>query len=336
MKFTRRTALGLAFWGGLAALVTEAEDGDMGLIPRKPTGLPNLALPTMGGKQFWADELCFHGWRIQRNTVSDHCRLLDERDVRQAWGTFEECRAKLDEIKRKRGLPPMHGKAAILLHGLFRTRSSMDKLGEYLKQKGHYTIFNIGYPSTREEIGRHAARLARLVKSLEGIEEINFVAHSMGNIVIRHYLADQTDAKTGRRPDSRIKRFVMLGPPNQGSLAATVAAELSLFEVVAGNAGQQLGRDWSALEGKLATPEFEFAIVAGGLGKPSGYNPLLQSDNDGVVTVESTRLAGAKDFVVVPVLHSFLMDDAKVHEYTLRFLQKGYFVTPARRQEIPA
>src|SRR5689334_9073954 len=61
---------------------------------------PNLQTATMGGLQYWADELIFHKYHIQRNTLSGHYRLLDDGDERLAWGTFDECRAKLDEIKR--------------------------------------------------------------------------------------------------------------------------------------------------------------------------------------------------------------------------------------------
>ena len=60
-----------------------------------PTGRINAVTPTLGGKQFWGDELFFHRWRIQRNSLDGHCRLLDERNCRRAWGTFEQCQAKL-------------------------------------------------------------------------------------------------------------------------------------------------------------------------------------------------------------------------------------------------
>ena len=72
---------------------------------------------------------------------------------------------------------------------------------------------------------------------------------------------------------------------------------------------------WEALEPKLATPHFEFGILAGGKGDGRGYNPLIPGDDDAVVTVESTRLAGARDFRVLPVLHSFFMNDKRVQEY---------------------
>ncbi len=129
----------------------------------------------------------------------------------------------------------------------------------------------------------------------------------MGNIVIRHYLGDlarqdptkqsANAAAADRRAKRRFGRFVMLGPPNQGALLAETFADNILFKEITGDAGQELGRDWPQLEKRLATPDFQFGIIAGGKGNDKGYNPLLEGDNDGVISVETAKLAGAHDFV---------------------------------------
>ena len=66
-----------------------------------------------------------------------------------------------------------------------------------------------------------------------------------------------------------------------------------------------------------------------------GSNPILDGDDDFVVSIEETRLPGANDFVVLPVLHSLIMDDPNTREYTLRFLWHGYFVSKDERTPIP-
>jgi pimeloyl-ACP methyl ester carboxylesterase len=305
--------------------------------PTRPLGLPpglEIPWPTLGGKQFWTDEWFFHQWRIQRNSVTGQYRLLDPNHLQYAAGSYVECRAKLEEVKRTRNLPPMKGKAVIVLHGLFRSRASMGKLCKYLEEQGGYVVVNISYASTQNDVAGHARALERVVRSLEGIEEISFVGHSMGNIVVRSFLHERARGVDGRPADRRIKRFVMLAPPNHGSLVAVALAENGLFQVVTGKAGQELGREWEKLQGKLATPAIEFGILAGGLENGRGFNPLLPGDNDGTVTVAGTRLAGASDFRVLPVMHTFIMSDAKTLQYTLQFLQKGYFVSPETRTPI--
>lgn len=51
--------------------------------------LPNVKTATMGGKMWWNDIASSCGWRVQRNTWTGHCRILDDMDVRQAWGSEE-------------------------------------------------------------------------------------------------------------------------------------------------------------------------------------------------------------------------------------------------------
>jgi pimeloyl-ACP methyl ester carboxylesterase len=329
--------IGCVFLARIAALTGR-------LMGQEEIGLSPTPMPTLGGRQFWADEFFFHQWRIQRNAIDGHYRLLDEHDFRRASGTYQECRAVLERVKREQHLPHMSGKAVVVLHGLVRSRSSMESLCQYLRDKGGYQVFNVSYPSTRDDISEHARSLRRVINSLDGIDEINFVGHSMGNIVIRHYLGDlvrqepwklSANAQAAdRRAVARLHRFVMLGPPNQGALLAEVFANNVLFKEIFGESGLQLGRDWPDLEKRLATPTFPFGIIAGGKGNDKGYNPLLQGDNDGTISVETTKLAGADDFIRVPVLHSFLMDNERVQEYVLHFLKRGYFVSKQERHPL--
>lgn len=327
------TVLAVVFFVTLIATAVELNADEPPDTESQPKGYPNVAGFTLGGKQFWADELLYADWRIQRHVYTHHYRLLDGNNYRHAAGDFEHCRKRLEKIKVERELPPMSGKAVVLLHGLMRSRASMSGLGNYLRENGDYVVLNVGYPSTRGDLAAHAASLASVIEHLDGIDEINFVAHSMGNVVLRRYLADQTDETTGRRPDPRIQRIVMLGPPNNGSQFAAHFKNNSIFKVVWGKSAKELAADWDEIEKHLATPQCEFGIIAGGLGD-AGRNPMLEGNDDFVVTVDETRLAGARDFTVVPVMHSVLMNDESVRSQTLTFLQHGFFVSEEQRQPI--
>ena len=120
----------------------------------------------------------------------------------------------------------------------------------------------------------------------------------------------------------------MIAPPNHGSIAATRLSDSTAFQVVFGESGRQLGDRWKELEKRLATPRVEFGIIAGGIGNNIGLNPLLPGDDDGRITVETTRLAGAADFRVVSSLHELIAHDPRVLDFTLRFLEEGHFVSP--------
>jgi hypothetical protein len=315
------------------ALGAKAQDAPAG-AQLSAEVIVNLMNATAGGKQFWADRWFFHDWRIQRHALTGHCRLLDGKNRRHAWGSFNNCREKLAEIRLRDQLPPMQGKAVIVLHGLFRTRAAMSRLRTALAAQQDYSVFCMGYPTTRGSVSDHAEALDSVVASLEGITEINFVAHSLGNLVVRHWLYDLAEQQRALPAGQAFGRMVMLAPPNQQPELATKLIRGGVVEFVAGQAAQQLADGWPALQPKLATPDFEFGILAGGRGDNRGFNPLIPGDDDAVVTVESTRLPAARDFRLLPVLHSFFMNDSRVHEMTCRFLVHGFFESEATRQPI--
>jgi pimeloyl-ACP methyl ester carboxylesterase len=300
--------------------------------------LTNWRSKTFGGVQLWGDELMFYDWRIQRHALMDHCRLLDGNDKRHYWGSFEACLAELERIKRDRKIPPMSGRVVILLHGLGGWRVTMTPMADYIqklavKEHGSFLALKVSYPSTRASIGAHAKALASIVEHLDGVSEIDFVAHSLGNLVIRHYLGDTTDKLSGRMPDPRIKRIVMLAPPNQGAQRAKDWSDSDLFAMILGDSALEVGAGWANIERKLATPACEFGIIAGGRGDGRGFT-ALEGDDDGILSVSSTRLVGARDFMVVPVVHPLTVLHPRVQECTWRFLEYGYFVAEDQRQPI--
>jgi pimeloyl-ACP methyl ester carboxylesterase len=285
-----------------------------------------IPMKTLGGRQLWADVLHFHDWRIQQCHLDGHFRLLDSDDTRHAWGTFSECRTKLDEIRNEQMLPEMNGKAVILIHGIGRSSKSFHKMASTLRDAGYHVI-SFDYPSTRIEIPASAEYLHQVIQSLDGIDEINFVVHSMGGLVVRAYLKEHHDP--------RIRRMVMLGTPNQGAKMASLLEKNTLFRTLFGPAGQQLVDAPDGLIANLPTPEFEFAIVAGVRGSEEGYNPLIPGDDDGTVSLDSTQLPGAADFLTVRAMHSFLMSNPEVMAATEHFLRTGALRETGDKQPLP-
>ncbi len=274
----------------------------------------NWEMQTLGGRQFWGDVQFFHGWRIQRNVFTGHYRLLDEKDRRHASGSLADCQDKLQTLRAERGLPPMSGRGVILLHGIVRSSKSIYKVADQLRAEG-FAAFPMEYPSTQISIPEAAEQLDSVIRHLEGVEELHLVGHSMGGLVIRAWF--------DRHSDPRVKRVVMLGTPNYGAELADYFKRNVLFRTIFGPAGRQLVTDDSGLILKLPIPPVEFAVIAGGRGDGKGWNPLIPGDDDGTVTVQSVRLAGAADSSVIPVLHHALLGDVEVARQTARFLKTG-------------
>ncbi len=116
----------------------------------------------------------------------------------------------------------------------------MAPIVHYLEEHSDFQVVSIAYPSTRASVADHAAALRAILAQLDEVTEINFVAHSMGNLVVRHYMADHASEHRGRG-DPRIKRFVMLAPPNQGSRVAATLGGNILFDTTLGPSAQELG-----------------------------------------------------------------------------------------------
>lgn len=283
-------------------------------------------MKTLGGRQLWGDVAVFHEWRIQKNILTGHYRLLDGDDFRHVSGTFEECRQKLEDVKKQKGIPRMSGKAVILVHGIIRSSKSFGKMRSRFQQEG-YHAFCFDYPSTRVTIAESAEFLHRVIESMDGIDEINFVVHSMGGLVVRAYLAEHHD--------ERIRRMVMVGVPNLGAAMADRVQGIALYKAIFGPAGRQLVRDPGGFIAKLPTPDFEFAIIAGARGSENGYNFLIPGDDDGTVGVDSTRLPGAADFIAVRGIHSFLPGHHSVIDHSLRFVKEGRLRENGEPQPIP-
>ena len=82
---------------------------------------------------------------------------------------------------------------------------------------------------------------------------------------------------------------------------------------------------------QLATPTAEFGIIAGGQQNESYSNFLLEGKDDFTVSVEETKLAGASDFMVHPLVHGTMMNQPIVLEATTRFFTKGFFTSAEKR-----
>lgn len=302
-------------------------------------GLLGLRGRTLGGAFTFSDEMIYQGWRIQKHAVIGHHRLIDPENVRHARGSYEHCFDEFQRLKVEKNIPPMPKDVVIVLHGLGAFRQYMEPLSDYLRDEGGLAVVNVGYPSTMADIGEHSKTLTNVIKNLEGVESISFVAHSMGNIVIRHCLNDLAALPPSEQPEITYKRFVMIAPPNHGAEITDTLDEKGLgriAQLVAGNAVDQLNpeKGWPTLEPRLATPEFEFGVIVGGQGDDEGYLDAIPGDDDMLLSIATSKLVGATDFAQVKGVHQTLPKQEQVQSYALRFLETGAFMPSGRRNPL--
>jgi pimeloyl-ACP methyl ester carboxylesterase len=205
----------------------------------------------------------------------------------------------------------------ILLHGILNPCVIMIPAARRLRKEGYQT-FVWGYPGSRNTVEAHAASLRKFVESIPGDRPIHFVGFSLGAIVIRYMLTNL--------PIPRAGRFVMIGPPNHGCAMAEELSAKPWFPWIYGNKSiRQLFPSAAAFRKVCGIPPVEFGIIAGGTGDARGFAQGWGEDNDSTVTVASTRLSGAKDFVVLPYWHMPLVWARPTLDRVVHFLREGTF-----------
>jgi len=222
--------------------------------------------------------------------------------------------------KQNESLEVPNNETVVVLHGLFRTAFSMRKIARELKSDYKVVINN--YPSRKNNI-QELAELAikPALESCKGSDKVHFVTHSLGGILVRQFLLHNKIENLGH--------VVMLAPPNHGSEIVDRFQSIGLanwaFDKVNGPAGAQLGTLNNHLPKSLGPVDFSVGVIAGNVSFNPFLSSMLQGDDDGKVSVESSKVDGMKDHLVMPVSHTYMMSNDAVIAQIKYFLKEGAF-----------
>lgn len=207
----------------------------------------------------------------------------------------------------------------ILLHGIARTARSLRKLEKALQRAGFATL-NLDYASRKRPLEALAEEIHLPVAAFaQHHGPVHFVAHSMGGLLARLYIS--------RHRPPRLSRIVMLGAPNGGSEVADFLQRLRIYRAIYGPAGSQLTTKRPLAS--LVPADCEVGIIAGNRTlDPIASFLILPRPNDGRVSVESSKLAGMADHVIVGASHTGLTNHPAAIDQTIAFLSRGRFDAP--------
>lgn len=181
-----------------------------------------------------------------------------------------------------------------------------------------YQIINRSYPSQKHTIQELAEiAVGGALQTLPPQSAPHFVTHSLGGILVREYLR--------QNPSKTISRCVMLGPPNQGSELADYFSDIGLFRMINGPAGVALGTAPDSAPNCLGAVNFECGVIAGNKSFNRFFSSKISGEDDGKVSVSRSRVEGMADHLVLPVTHTFMMNNTRVIEQVKYFLRNGRF-----------
>lgn len=213
----------------------------------------------------------------------------------------------------------------VLIHGIWSSPIDMMGLARHLRRDG-YRVHNYGYLSMLAPIERHAAKFhAYLVRhKLNDVPDLHLVGHSMGGLVIR--------AMMRQHPELNVQSVIMLGTPNHGSawpdLWRARPVTRAIFDFIYGPAFQQLSTQQEQYRhlypDHLPCP---VGIIAATYPVMPMASKVLDGPHDGMVTVESTKLPGMADFVIVPASHPYMMDHVDTKRHVRHFLAHRRFAS---------
>jgi len=264
--------------------------------------------------QLWEDRQIYAGWRVQHHVILGICRLLDQENATRARGRGGDCADALEAAQREAGLTPTGRHLVIMVHGMGRSTFLFRDMQSALRTAG-YDAVAISYPSLTRDITGHADQIEGLLERTEDVERVSFVTHSLGGLVVREVLG-----RDGTWQDRlTLGRVVMLAPPNQGSALAEALAPLPPYRWIGGPSASEIAAGGPFAE---LAEDIEVAVIAGGTGR-WGFNPLLPGDDDGIVTVAETELAGVRDRLTVSAPHTVIAAAPETIAATKNFLDHG-------------
>lgn len=215
--------------------------------------------------------------------------------------------------------PPEGAESVIVLHGLRRTPASMAILVARLEDAG-YGVTSFGYASTSEPMEALIDQLEAAVAlcCADHTEDVHFVTHSMGGVLVRSYLSQQPEPHNGR--------VVMLSPPSQGSeIVDAFADSPRLRALFVGPAASELGTDSAGIARKLGPVRFDLGIITGDKSLSPIGSWVIPGPDDGKVAVGRANVEGSADFLVISATHTFIMNRRDVARQVVHFLQNGRF-----------
>ena len=208
-------------------------------------------------------------------------------------------------------------KRIVLVHGFYKKSKDMVVLKNNLENMNYQVSLvdlPLTYKSVSDCVNVFNSQMEEIGLQNSAAGKVSLIGHSTGGIIIRLFL-QQTEHLAS------IGRCVLIATPNKGSglvdiLLRVFRPAIKVFKPL----------DYLRTEKLMATERQEFQRVE--VGAIAGNNnnlllgKLLKNENDGRVAVDSVKVEGLKDFIVLPYGHQeihYKNETAKLVDNFIRF-----------------
>jgi len=209
------------------------------------------------------------------------------------------------------------GETVVLIHGLARGNVAMKTMAKRLVAAG-FNVQQVGYKSmgetpelvlndVSEQINACCAKLTT---------PVHLVGHSLGGIMARAYL--------GNHSLPNLKSVVLIGSPNKGTPIVDAFKESWWMNVV-GDVALSLNTENKGFLSTLKAPDYPLGVIAGVVKEGGLFSDKIPGDDDGLVPLESTKVEGMNDFIILDVGHGKMRDDETVMAQLIHYLKEGKF-----------
>ena len=204
----------------------------------------------------------------------------------------------------------------VLLHGLGRNTTSMWLLASRLEDAG-YDVHRVGYSSLDQMPEEILKDISLQINQCcqNHTQNVHFVGHSLGGLMVRAYLQNNKIDRLGS--------VVLLGTPNQGSEMADHFINSCVMDIV-GPTAKALGTDKNSFPKSLKAPYYPVGIIAGET-SDNINNTIIPGKDDGLVSIEATKIDGMTDFIIIKTSHSMMRYNSEVADQTIEFIKNGVF-----------
>ena len=147
------------------------------------------------------------------------------------------------------GVSPDKKTAVVFVHGLFLNGAEFTLLRRRVAARHGFQTHRFSYPTVRGAMSGAIARLERFVDRIDA-DQVHFVGHSLGGIVLTRYFQLANPARPGR--------VVLLGSPLVGSGSARAVARHAVLRRVIGplvNADAAASSGSSRVRARLASAD---------------------------------------------------------------------------------